>query len=77
VGDNKNLYQFWGNEITKALGEDMGGEGGLLVNCASQEYFKSVRTAELPAGRDPYLHEVAYRYACTCRSEPLNPKSEL
>ncbi len=35
-----NLYQYWGNKISKALNEV--GQGKTLVNLASQEYFKAV-----------------------------------
>ena len=49
VEGHSNLYQFWGSDITKDLGADIG-EGGLLINCASQEYFKSVKPADLPTG---------------------------
>ncbi len=43
-----NLYQYWGNKISKALNEV--GQGKILVNLASQEYFKAVdqKTLKLP-----------------------------
>jgi cytoplasmic iron level regulating protein YaaA (DUF328/UPF0246 family) len=57
VDECTNLYQFWGSDITNQLLADMGcSKGtipGLLVNCASQEYFKSIRPAELPEGEHP------------------------
>lgn len=38
-----DLYRFWGNEITRLLNEDMMQCGQtILVNLASQEYFKSL-----------------------------------
>jgi len=38
-----NLYQFWGARITEALNEQLAGERDpVLVNLASQEYFKAV-----------------------------------
>lgn len=46
----KNLYEFWGDEITQALNatlEDAGFE--CVVNCASTEYFKAVRPDKLGA----------------------------
>lgn len=47
----KNLYEFWGERITKVLNEDLSqGEHELVLNLASQEYFKSVKTDKL-AGR--------------------------
>ena len=36
----KNLYEFWGSRIAKAINEAAKGE--TLVNLASQEYFKAV-----------------------------------
>ncbi len=46
----KNLYEFWGDRITKVINEDLS-EGGheLILNLASQEYFKSVNTKKLDA----------------------------
>ncbi|TRX63188.1 peroxide stress protein YaaA [Carboxylicivirga sp. M1479] len=43
VGSHKNLYALWGNDIGIALERDME-EGGseVLVNLASNEYFKSI-----------------------------------
>jgi len=43
-----NLYQFWGNKITKQLNQDLG-EGTCVVNLASIEYYKSVKEATLKA----------------------------
>ncbi|MEX2514259.1 MAG: peroxide stress protein YaaA [Cyclobacteriaceae bacterium] len=37
----KNLYEFWGSKISKAINE--AAEGGPIINLASQEYFKSVK----------------------------------
>ncbi|MDD1784058.1 peroxide stress protein YaaA [Enterovibrio sp. ZSDZ35] len=43
-----NLYQFWGDIITNALNEALEGQGDdVLVNLASNEYFKSVKPAKL------------------------------
>lgn len=45
-----NLYQFWGSKPTELLAADMAQQGSdVLVNLASQEYFKVIRTRELPA----------------------------
>jgi cytoplasmic iron level regulating protein YaaA (DUF328/UPF0246 family) len=41
-----NLYQFWGDEITKNLNELLVKEK-VLVNLASTEYFKSVNTKKI------------------------------
>lgn len=43
-----NLYDFWGDRITKILNEDLASQGeNLVLNLASQEYFKSVQTDKL------------------------------
>lgn len=39
----KNLYEYWGNELSKALNAQADVTGSdTLVNCASQEYFGAV-----------------------------------
>jgi len=44
----KNLYEFWKNRITDTLNEDLDSTNSeLVVNLASQEYFKSVKTSKL------------------------------
>ncbi|QGZ42779.1 hypothetical protein IP92_04641 [Pseudoduganella flava] len=44
----KDLYTFWGDLITDALNGVVAEQGAKwLVNCASEEYFKSVRPAKL------------------------------
>lgn len=35
-----NLYQFWGEKITKSLKKDLKKQGNVLVNLASNEYSK-------------------------------------
>lgn len=47
VGKASNLYQFWGGKITEALKSEMT-ENEVLVNLASNEYFKAIQTKELP-----------------------------
>lgn len=43
-GKNNNLYEFWGDKITNLLNEDLAASGGKIVlNLASQEYFKSIK----------------------------------
>lgn len=51
VGKAKNLYEFWGNTITKKLNEALEESGNpkILINLASGEYFKSVNTKLLNA----------------------------
>ncbi|MCR9261965.1 MAG: peroxide stress protein YaaA [Pseudomonadaceae bacterium] len=39
----KNLYDFWGDKVTRALNEDLAAQSKpLLVNLASQEYFNVI-----------------------------------
>lgn len=46
----KDLYSFWGEHITKKLNEALEQQGdNVVVNLASDEYFKSVKTAKLHA----------------------------
>jgi cytoplasmic iron level regulating protein YaaA (DUF328/UPF0246 family) len=46
----KNLYEFWDNKITELLNQDINASGSkVLVNLASNEYFKSVQLKELDA----------------------------
>jgi cytoplasmic iron level regulating protein YaaA (DUF328/UPF0246 family) len=45
-----NLYQFWGDRITRSLNEDLNqSESATLVNLASGEYFKSIKPSKLKA----------------------------
>jgi len=47
----KNLYEFWGERITEAINAQLEAQGdNILVNLASNEYFKSIRP-KLVAGR--------------------------
>jgi hypothetical protein len=43
----KDLYAFWGNRITDELNRLLVEDDGVLVNLASNEYFKSVNTRAL------------------------------
>lgn len=46
----KNLYEFWGERITDAINADLASAGTeTLVNLASNEYFKAVKTKSLNA----------------------------
>ena len=47
----RNLYEFWGDEITAALNQAVAASPGakVLINLASQEYFGAVRPAKLDA----------------------------
>lgn len=47
----KDLYQFWGDLVTDLVNKDLKAEGsGVLINLASQEYFKVIKTKRV-AGR--------------------------
>lgn len=44
----KNLYEFWGNTLTDGLNKLLGKQKNkVIINCASNEYFKSVNEKEL------------------------------
>lgn len=45
----KDLYAFWGNKITDQLNLDLKAKGDVLINLASNEYFKSVQKKALNA----------------------------
>ena len=52
VGKNKKMYEFWRKKITKALNDELY-EDELLVNLASQEYFKAIDANAL---KTPLIH---------------------
>ena len=45
----KDLYEFWGAEITERINADIAASPGadVLVNCASNEYFSSIKQKQL------------------------------
>ncbi len=46
----KSLYDFWGNKISSALNKELlKTDNPLLINLASNEYFKSINTKNLNA----------------------------
>ncbi len=47
--EGQDLYTFWKDRLRGLINEDREAAGGLVVNLASQEYFKAVAGA-LPAG---------------------------
>ena len=50
VGRAKDLYSFWGDKITKKVQEAIHKSGSkILVNLASNEYYKSINTKKLDA----------------------------
>lgn len=42
----KNLYEFWGSDITDLLNSELGVKD-ILVNCASNEYFSAVSPEDI------------------------------
>ena len=50
VGDARNLYQFWGTDIADYLNRRLAADASpVVVNLASQEYFRSVDVGRLKA----------------------------
>jgi len=46
----KNLYEFWGSDITKAINKQLKAiDSNTLINLASNEYFKSLKIKEVNA----------------------------
>tara|TARA_Y200000002_G_scaffold61452_1_gene46687 strand:+ start:914 stop:1672 length:759 start_codon:yes stop_codon:yes gene_type:complete len=45
IGSHNDLYDFWGDEITKSINEDKNSD--YLINLASAEYFKSINKEKL------------------------------
>lgn len=43
----KDLYAFWGDKLTDELNKLLASDDGVLVNLASNEYFKAVRRKNL------------------------------
>ena len=46
VGKNKNLYDFWKKKVTQELNDELD-DDELLLNLASNEYFKAIDTKAL------------------------------
>nr|WP_321246788.1 peroxide stress protein YaaA [uncultured Psychroserpens sp.] len=46
VGKNKNLYEFWKQQVTQALNDELE-DDELFLNLASNEYFKAIDTKAL------------------------------
>ena len=52
INGSKNLYEFWGTDITETLNQAIGSHSGsesTLVNLASNEYYKAIRFQQLKA----------------------------
>ena len=48
--EGKNLYEFWGQSITKNINKQLKSiDSKILLNLASNEYFKSIKTKEVAA----------------------------
>jgi len=48
IGKHKNLYEFWGDKLVNEVNEIMDkNKANVLVNLASNEYFKSINTKKL------------------------------
>ncbi|MTI64540.1 peroxide stress protein YaaA [Methylophaga sp.] len=45
----KDLYAFWGDKLRQSLQQDEGLKDGVLINLASNEYFKAVQAKQLDA----------------------------
>ena len=44
----KNLYEFWGNQITRAINKELkASKGKVLINLASNEYFKVIQAKDI------------------------------
>jgi cytoplasmic iron level regulating protein YaaA (DUF328/UPF0246 family) len=43
----KDLYAFWGDKLTDALNQQLAADDGMLINLASNEYFKAVKRKKL------------------------------
>ena len=50
IGDFKNLYAFWGEQVTEALNQEIKkSKDTFVLNLASQEYFKVIQAKKLIA----------------------------
>lgn len=61
----KDLYSFWGNTITEKLNQALEQQGDdVVVNLASDEYFKSVKTASVHGSliKPVFLDEKSGKY---------------
>ncbi|WP_438970848.1 peroxide stress protein YaaA [Methylophaga sp.] len=45
----KDLYQFWGSRLRESLEQEPAFDDGILINLASNEYFKAVEAKKLKA----------------------------
>ncbi len=50
VGEHRNLYQFWGSQVTEHLNKDLTeSDNPALINLASNEYYSVVKPKEVQA----------------------------
>ena len=56
----KNLYEFWGDSLSKTLSKELENhKNKIIINCASNEYFKSIDNSSLDADViDPQFKEI-------------------
>ena len=48
IGENKNLYEYWGHDICNEINSSIH-KGDVLINLASNEYFKAARAKQIEA----------------------------
>jgi cytoplasmic iron level regulating protein YaaA (DUF328/UPF0246 family) len=60
IGNNNNLYKFWGDKITTMLINDLKETNSpkFVVNCASMEYSKAINTVLLQNQNIPLISPV-------------------
>ncbi|MEM6964194.1 MAG: peroxide stress protein YaaA [Bacteroidota bacterium] len=57
-GFGKNLYEFWGDKLTKTINKDAkASKATAIINLASNEYFKSVQKKALKTD----LYDIAFK----------------
>lgn len=57
-GFGKNLYEFWGDKLTKTINKDVkSSKATAIINLASNEYFKAVQKKELKTD----LYNIAFK----------------
>jgi len=49
IGGEKDLYRFWSTKVTESLQQELNRSGKVLVNLASNEYFKVIDTKKIDA----------------------------
>ncbi len=49
VGSCRDLYHFWQKKITTAINQELQTSGPVLINLASQEYFKAIDRIKIKA----------------------------